>query len=83
MIGPGLIVERSVVAVVSCGSYFFQWRSIMSQSARWVGSLTVVGLLGLGIAGCNSGSKDSNKPAEKMEKMDDKMEGMKMDEKGK
>jgi hypothetical protein len=55
----------------------------MSLYARPICTLAVIGLLSLVVAGCNSGSKDSKAPAGKMEKMDDKMEDMKMDDKGK
>ena len=55
----------------------------MSLYARPICTLAVISLLTFGLAGCNSGSKDSKAPAGKMEKTDDKMDDMKMDDKGK
>jgi len=55
----------------------------MPMYARPICAALAIGLLTLGAAGCNSSSKDSKAPAGKMEKMDDKMEDMKMDEKAK
>ncbi len=57
---------------------------MMRFNTRAICTAAAVGILGIGVTGCNSSSKDSKKPTDKMEKMDDKMDpNMKMDEKAK